>query len=196
MSRRWMTPGLIVGSLVAIGAIALGMVAHRLRQQPPTETDPVVFSLTASDGTPLSEREVIGRPTLVYFGYTFCPDICPTELGWMARVLRELGDTPAQALFVSVDPERDTPAKLGAYASLFDPRIRACTGSAEQLAAAGAAFGAVWRKAEVVTQQPGYYLIDHTMTTIVLDRHGRIAHRLQSHDITPNEAARLIRSLP
>lgn len=158
---------------------------------------PPAFALLDCDGKPFRSTDLRGQVSLVYFGFTTCPDVCPTELGWMTRVMRRLGPFEAQVrpVFITVDPERDTPAKLAAYAQAFHPRMLALSGSAAQTADAAAAFGVVYRKQTPVSQQPGFYLIDHTMTTFVLDRDGRIVHRLASADVTPEQAAALIRVL-
>jgi cytochrome oxidase Cu insertion factor (SCO1/SenC/PrrC family) len=158
---------------------------------------PPVFTLLSSDGKTITDADLRGHIALVYFGFTTCPDVCPTELGWMMRTLRQLGPLASQVqpVFITVDPERDSPEKLAAYAQAFDPRMLALSGSAQQIADAAAAFGIIYRKQTPVSQQPGFYLIDHTMTTFVLGRDGRIVHRLTSHDLSPDQAAALIRPL-
>lgn len=155
------------------------------------------FSLLASDGRRVTDADLHGSISLVYFGFTTCPDVCPTELGWMMRTLRRLGPLEGQVrpVFISVDPERDTPERLAAYAQAFHPRMLALTGTPAEVAAAAAAFGVVYRRQTPVSRQDGFYLIDHTMTTFVLDRDGRIAHRLASHDVTPEQAAAVLRPL-
>ncbi|MBN8524747.1 MAG: SCO family protein [Planctomycetes bacterium] len=165
---------------------------------PAAEADaPPEFALTASDGRSVTAASLRGTVCLIYFGFTTCPDVCPTELGWMMRTLRQLGPIAdaVQPIFISVDPERDTPAKLSAYAAAFHPRMLALTGTPDQVKAAADAFGVVYRKQTPVSQQPGFYLIDHTMTTFVLDREGRIVHRLASADTTPEQAAAMLRAL-
>jgi protein SCO1/2 len=185
-------------ALLVVGGGALALWLRRPAPEPLNDQPPVHFSLRDTAGRPVSEADLAGSAALVYFGYTFCPDICPGELGWMVRVLAALGPDAQRVrpVFISVDPERDTPEKLAAYARLFDERILALTGDPAALKAAGDACGAVWRRAEVVTQQPGYYLIDHTLTTILLDRHGRVAARISSRTTSPEAAATLIRNLP
>lgn len=198
-------PLLITGLVVILGIGAAWLVSSHSRTHhdgrsdlPAAEPDaPPEFALVDSDGKPVSAADLRSQVSLVYFGFTSCPDVCPTELGWMVRVLRQLGPLASQVrpIFITVDPERDTPAKLAAYAQAFHPRMLALTGSAEQIARAAAAFGVVYRKQTPVSQQPGFYLIDHTMTTFVLGRDGRIAHRIASADVEPAQAAALIRAL-
>lgn len=156
-----------------------------------------VFSLVDTEGRPVTEAALRGRVSLVYFGFTTCPDVCPTELAWMARVLRVLGPAGdlVQPVFITVDPERDTAENLRGYATLFHPRIRALTGTPAQIASVAKEFGVVYRKNVPVSGRPDFYLIDHTMVTYVLAADGSIAHRIASHDLTPAEAADLIRPL-
>jgi len=163
---------------------------------PEAENRPI-FTLQDTSGRQVTDRDLHGRINLVYFGFTTCPDVCPTELGWMVRTMRQLGPLgeAIQPVLITVDPERDTPEKLAAYASAFHPRLLALTGTPEQIKAAADAFGVIYRKQTPVSQQPGFYLIDHTMTTFVLDRDGRILHRLASHDLSPADAATLLRPL-
>lgn len=198
-------PLLVTGIVVILAAGGAWLVSSQSRTHhdgrsdlPAAEPDaPPDFTLVNSDGTSVSAADLRSQVSLVYFGFTTCPDVCPTELGWMVRVMRQLGplETQVRPVFITVDPERDTPARLTAYVQAFHPRMLALTGSAEQIAAAAAAFGVVYRKQTPVSQQPGFYLIDHTMTTFVLGRDGRIAHRIASADVEPAQAAALIRVL-
>ncbi len=200
---RW---PLLVTALVVIATVATAvLVSQRSRTRHDGSSSPPAaqaealapFTLQRNDGRPFTQGDLAGRVHLVYFGFTTCPDVCPTELGWMARVMRQLGPlaTQVQPVFVTIDPERDTPARLADYAAVFDPRLLALRGSPEQTKAAADAFGVIFRRQTPVSQQPGFYLFDHTMTTLVLDRSGRIAHRLASREVTPEAAAALIRPL-
>ncbi len=202
---RW--PILVTACAVLIAIAAAVVVSQRHRVQhdghspiPEAEAgaDAITpFTLQRSDGSTFREADLRNRVHLVYFGFTTCPDVCPTELGWMARVLRQLGPlaTRVQPVLVTIDPERDTAEKLAAYATVFDPRMIALRGTPEQTKVAADAFGVIYRKQTPVSDQPGFYLIDHTLTTFVVDRQGRIVHRLASHDLTPEAAAALIRPL-
>ncbi len=185
--------------VVAVGLVVAVASRQTTRDQPISlTTQPLAaFTLHRTDGSVFSERDLQGRIHLVYFGFTTCPDICPTELGWMVRVLRRLGPLAAnvQPVFVTIDPERDTPAKLAAYTAVFDPRFIPLHGSLAEITTAADAFGVIFRKQTPVSQQPGFYLIDHTMTTFVVGRDGSIVHRLASHELDPEAAAALIRPL-
>jgi len=198
MMRR---PLIITAIAVGVALITTGLVVARTRSHhevPSVNPEALApFTLQRSDGTTFTEANLRGSVHLIYFGFTTCPDVCPTELGWIARVMRQLGPLAAQVqpIFVTVDPERDSAEKIAAYATVFQPRMLALRGTPEQTSVAANAFGVVFRKQTPVSQQPGFYLIDHTMTTFVLDRDGRIVHRLASRDLTPEDAAALIRPL-
>lgn len=194
-------PLLATALLVLLGGALLATAWWRSRPPvaaPSTALRPV-FSLLESGGRPISEQELRGRPALVYFGYTFCPDVCPTELGYTARLLDALGDDAGRltALFISVDPERDSLAQLAAYAPLFHPRLRAATGSATAVAVAAAAFSAFYQKVIPVGQEGpgGHYLLDHTSVIYLLDREGRIAAKLDSRSVPLERAVALVRGL-
>ena len=129
------------------------------------------FVLTSQDGATVTQQSLQGRPTLVFFGYTHCPDVCPTTLAQISAVFRELGpDEKARALFVTVDPQRDTPAVLKDYLSSFDPRITALTGAPEAIKSAERAFR-VYAKA--VPDKDGTYSMDHTAIAYLMDKQGR-----------------------
>ena len=91
------------------------------------------FQLQTGDGKTMTDADLRGRPFLVYFGYTHCPDVCPTELARISDILAKMGDKSIPALFITVDPERDTPETLKAYVTSFDAPILALTGTAEQV---------------------------------------------------------------
>ena len=200
---RW--PLLATGLAVLLALAAALVVSERRRTHHDGRSDlpasqPIdlaPFTLARSDGSPFGRDDLRGRVHLVYFGFTTCPDVCPTELGWMVRVLRRLGplESQVQPVFITIDPERDDAARLAEYVALFHPRMLALRGTPEQTRLAADAFGVVYRKQTPVSKQPGFYLLDHTMTTFVLDRDGRIVHRLASHEVTPEQAAALIRAL-
>lgn len=200
---RW--PILVTAVAVLAAGATAWLASERVRTHhdgrsplPQAGADAIApFVLQRCDGTPFANADLRGRVHLIYFGFTTCPDVCPTELGWMVRVLRQLGPLAesVQPVLVTVDPERDTAEKLAAYAAAFHPRLLALRGTSEQVKTAADAFGVIYRKQTPVSQQPGFYLIDHTMTTFVLDREGRIVQRLASHEVTPEVAAALIRPL-
>jgi protein SCO1/2 len=129
-------------------------------------------ALTTQDGGRFSLEHVRGRPVAVVFGFTHCPDVCPTTLLDWSNVLAGLGSDGdrMKVIFVSVDTERDTPEALKAYMASFDPRIVALTGSAAEVAAAARSFDAFYEK---VTDKGGGFTFDHTIKTYFIDQDGR-----------------------
>ena len=156
-------------SLVCL-AFAAG-VAYVLVVMPETVEAPIVgrFELTDANGQRVTEASFAGRYMLVYFGYTFCPDVCPTELAKMAAAIDAFEQAaPALAekvvpVFVSVDPERDTPERLKDYAGLFHPRLVTMTGTADQLRAIAGAYKVYYAKVYPDGGATGDadYLMDH-----------------------------------
>jgi len=151
------------------------------------------FTLTSASG-PVSLRELRGKFVLVYFGYTFCPDVCPTSLSDLSVALRGL--TPAEserfrAIFVSVDPERDTPEALQRYAAAFHPSFVGVTGSPAELALVAQRYGAHYAKAEV--DSAAGYLVDHTASFFVVDPDGALVGRLE-HGTPPAELTARLRA--
>jgi protein SCO1/2 len=123
------------------------------------------FALIDQDGTPRTDKDFAGHYRLMYFGYTFCPDICPTDVGLIARGLKafeaKAPDRAArvQPVFITVDPERDNPAALKAFVSAFHPRLIGLTGDPAAIDAARKTFGIYAKKVE--TSDPANYLVDH-----------------------------------
>ncbi len=130
------------------------------------------FTLVNTSGQTVTDAQVITKPTLVYFGYTFCPDVCPLD---MARNVEAVDKLDAQGIdatpvFVTIDPDRDTPEALADYASNMHPKLIALTGSAEQVQAASQAYKTFYKKRETGDE---YYLMDHsTFTYLVLPGEG------------------------
>jgi protein SCO1 len=133
------------------------------------------FSLTGADGQPFTKSNLLGRWNLIYVGYTFCPDQCPTTLSLLKAVQAGLGGEAAKlrVTFISIDPERDTPARLDQYVHFFSPSFGAATGSTAQLDALGANLGFVYQKVPGATPQS--YLMDHSSALILIDPQGRLA---------------------
>lgn len=120
------------------------------------------FALQAGDGSTVTDRDFLGQPFLVFFGFTTCPDVCPTTLATVGAALDGLdAEQQIEALFVTLDPERDTPEAAHAYASAFHPRIRGLGGSPEQIATATAAYRVYSAKVPLEDSALGY-TIDHT----------------------------------
>jgi len=134
------------------------------------------FALTAPDGTTVTDETYRGKWLLVFFGYTFCPDICPTTLNEIAAALDRLGPDAAklQPLFITVDPERDTPGVMGQFTAAFDARIVGLTGSPQQIAAVARKYGAysAIRNAGAGDKD---YLVDHSTYIYLMDPRGEFA---------------------
>lgn len=131
------------------------------------------FTLTDETGKRVTEKDFSGRYTLVFFGYTSCPDICPASLQLIAAVLGNLGAKADRItpIFISVDPERDTPQKLGEYVKNFDPRIVGLTGTPEEVAAVAKAYKVYYRKVPN-SDSPSNYAMDHTSILYVMGPDG------------------------
>lgn len=129
------------------------------------------FTLSSAAGK-VSLSDFRGKLVLIYFGYTFCPDICPATLANVGQALRELGDDAedVQLIMISLDPERDTPEKLAEYTAHFHPSFIGVTGSPEQLAEVASLYGIFYQKTE--GSAASGYLIDHTATLMAIDREG------------------------
>ncbi|MCO6419389.1 SCO family protein [Siccirubricoccus sp. KC 17139] len=151
------------------------------------------FSLVNQDGRAVTERDYAGRWMLVYFGYSYCPDVCPTELGAMTAALDQLGPLAEQVVpvFVSVDPERDTPAHLADYVSRFHPRLQGLTGTPEQVAEAARRFRVYYAK----VQRPDMtdYLMDHSSFVYLVGPDARV-RSLFRPDTSPEAMAAAVQA--
>jgi protein SCO1 len=130
------------------------------------------FELTDQNGQPFSDKDLKGKFFLVFFGFTHCPDVCPTTLFEISEIMRNLGPAADRtaALFISVDPERDTPEAMKEYLSSFDPHVRGLTGDAAALAAVAKAYRVYYKK---VPLDGGDYTMDHTAIVYLMDKDGR-----------------------
>lgn len=145
------------------------------------------IKLIDQDGKPITDQDFKGHPLLVFFGYTHCPDICPTTLFEMSEVLRALGQDAdrVNALFITVDPERDTAAAMKDYLSSFDPHLRGATGDRAEIDAAEKAYRVYAKK---VPLKDGDYSMDHTALVYLMDKQGRFVAPFKL-DRKPEEAA-------
>lgn len=153
------------------------------------------FALTAHTGESVTEQDFLGRYTLVFFGFTFCPDVCPTTLADIASAMDALGDDAGaiQPLFISVDPARDTPELLATYVAAFDDRIIGLTGTEEQVEAVADAYGA-WYEIVPDEEDPEFYLVNHTAGVYFMDREGRFI-RVFSYQTPTDEMVEEIRTV-
>lgn len=176
-----------LGGTSAAVAFMLGVGAWQTRNRAggdpllPLKIGDMNWQLTDHRGQPVRPSDWIGRPVMVFFGFTWCPDVCPTTLSDISLWLEELGadaDRLVVAL-ITVDPDRDTPDVLADYVSNFDPRIVALTGSAEQVALAAADFRVKYAR---VPREDGDYTMDHTAGVFLFHPDGRFASIIDFHE--------------
>ena len=135
------------------------------------------FVLTDHHGNRFDSTKLRGQLVLVFFGYTYCPDICPAELSLIAKVVRQLGPDRDKVtpLFISVDPERDTPEQLNHYVSFFSPELIGLTGSEEELLEVVSDYR-VQRKLNIRHDGDRYYTVDHSANLFILGRNGQVTN--------------------
>ncbi len=153
------------------------------------------FRLQSATG-PVSLSDYRGHPVVLYFGYASCPDVCPTSLAVMTQGFRHLSDEEqarVRGIFVSVDPDRDTPQKLAEYSAFFHPNLTGLTGSREQIDQIVRQYGAYYRIATMENSALGY-AVDHSSRLYLIDTDGKLVDVL-SHSITPEELALKLRAL-
>jgi protein SCO1/2 len=151
------------------------------------------FTMQSATG-PVSLSDFKGKLVLLYFGYTYCPDVCPTSLASTAEGLRQL--SPAESarvamIFISVDPKRDTPDRLKEYAEFFHPSIVGVTGSAEVVAEAAKRYGVFYAEQKVATAGDGY-VVDHSSDTFIVAPDGAVVGKI-AHATPPDQVAMAIR---
>jgi len=192
---------LIVGFILGLSGLLVWLAywepavpVEQCEQHPALAEAPVGgdFSLVSAQGE-VGLQDFRDQVVLLYFGYTWCPDICPTSLGLTSLALESLTPTElsrVQSLFVSVDPERDTVLRLKDYAAYFHPRILGVTGTQEQVAEVAARYGAAYRK--VVQVSESGYVVDHSADTYLVDPRGRLVEVIP-HGTPPQKLVELIR---
>ncbi|MCW6506581.1 SCO family protein [Lichenifustis flavocetrariae] len=131
------------------------------------------FVMTEMSGRPVTEKDLLGKPAALFFGYTFCPDVCPTTLLTLSNVLERMGPDADRlnTIFVTVDPQRDTPEQMRLYLSSFDPRIRGFSGTEAQVSAMADTFHVFYRR---IPSRGGGYSMDHFAGVLLLDKTGRM----------------------
>lgn len=151
------------------------------------------FSLVDMHGRPVTEKSLLGKPTAIFFGFTYCPEVCPTTLTDITTWLKVLGPEADRlnVVFVSVDPERDTPEQLRLYLSNFDPRIQGFTGTPEAVAKAAKAYRVYYQK---VPQDRGGYTIDHSSAVYLFDADGRFVAPI-AYQSPPDRAVHQLQAL-
>jgi protein SCO1 len=180
---------LMARHLVRNVRIIFALVLAALAALPAAAGERVAFRLITQHGTPFSERDLAGAPAAIFFGFTSCPDVCPTTLLEMTKDLEALGSDGDRIrfVFISVDPETDSPARLKDYLESFDPRIVALTGPAATIAAVARAYGARYRKVATASG----HTFEHTPGIFLIDRSGETAAVLSSEEAPASRLAKL-----
>ncbi|EAQ24606.1 MULTISPECIES: SCO family protein [unclassified Roseovarius] len=148
------------------------------------------FTLVSETGETVTDKEVIDQPALIYFGYTFCPDVCPLDGARNAAAVDLLEERGAMVkpVFISIDPKRDTPEVMAEYTEYLHPRMLGLTGSEEQVRAASKAYRTFFQAHKPTEGEEEFYLVDHsTMTYLSLPQHGFV--EFFRRDVTPEQMA-------
>ena len=176
--------------VVAIAATALYLVRPPQR---PLGINGQEFALTSTKGGSFTQADLVGTPSLIFFGYTFCPDVCPTTLAettaWRAQLGLSADDL--RIIFVTVDPERDTTEMVKAYVEGFDPSVIGLVGTPEETEKAKAAFGVFSEKAGDVESE--FYLVNHTALTFLIDDDGSFQGTIAYEEASDTALAKIER---
>jgi protein SCO1/2 len=175
----------ILWVLVAIAAIAGILVALQPPSPSSRETGLATiggpFTLTGGDAMPFQSSRLNGKPAAIFFGFTHCPDVCPTTLARLVKLRRQLdeGDDAMSIIFITVDPDRDGPAEVGSYASLFGAPVIGLTGKPADIERVKKQFGVFSQK---VDQPGGGYSVDHSASVFLMDRNGHFVATLSPEE--------------
>ena len=178
----------IVATLVAVAIV--GLAAFMLTgpsEGPRAALIGGAFALEDGAGKTITDQTLKGRPFLVYFGYTHCPDVCPTELARISDILGKMGDKSIPALFITVDPERDTPKLMQDYVSSFNPAVIGLSGSPLAVEATEKTFRVYARKGQ--PQPDGDYSMDHSSIVYLMDKNGAFVEAFNV-ERSPEDAAK------
>ena len=164
---------IVLWALVAVAALGATWLFLYRPPQRPLGINGQEFALNSSKGGTFTQNDLVGTPTLLFFGYTFCPDVCPTTLAETTAWRAKLGLTPEQLriVFVTVDPDRDTPEMVKSYVEGFDPSIIGLVGDQAATDQVKSAFGVFSEKAGDVDSE--FYLVNHTALTFLIDKEGK-----------------------
>jgi protein SCO1 len=170
-----------------VGLVTIGGILLALQARSPATSETSLgtiggpFTLTGSDGKSFSSTKLNGRPAAIFFGFTHCPDVCPTTLARLVKLRRELGkgDDALSIIFISVDPERDGPAEVGSYAKLFNAPVIGLTGSPADIERVKKQFGVYSAK---VSQPGGGYSVDHSAAVFLMDPNGKFVATLSPEE--------------
>jgi len=195
--------------LVCIIALIVGLVVARVLREPAMTPQQLAllgatvkqqsraledFSLLDQDGQPFTNQDLRGRWSLIFFGYTYCPDVCPTTMATLKQLEIKLQDTLAEGntryIMASVDPERDTPEQLADYVAHFNPEFIGLTGSVEEMAAFALDLNSMFAK--VPTDESGSYLVDHSTSIVLVNPRGEFHGFLRSPHQVDNMSKALL----
>ena len=194
MNRRkgLLAAAVMIGAIaVAAGATALWMgLALRAQVQSGATKIGGPFTLVDDTGVQVSEADLKGKSTVMYFGYTFCPEVCPTTLTDLVQWMQMIGRDADRLnyVFVTVDPERDTPKVMHDYVSAFDPRIRGLTGTSEQIAKVTKEYGVYYKR---IPTSDGGYVMDHSAVLYMMDPNVRFVGVIPYQEDTAKAVAKL-----
>ena len=184
---------IVLWVLVVVAAIAATALYMFRPPQRPLGINGQEFALTSTKGGSFTQADLVGTPSLIFFGYTFCPDVCPTTLAettaWRAQL--GLGADDLRIIFVTVDPERDTAEMVKAYVEGFDPSVIGLVGTPEETEKAKAAFGVFSEKAGDVESE--FYLVNHTALTFLIDEDGSFQGTIAYEEASDTALAKIDR---
>ncbi|HIP53734.1 MAG TPA: SCO family protein [Chromatiales bacterium] len=197
-----MKRSLLWGAIVLLSGLLIGLLFWSPKTNETHTALPLAEAPAGGDfvlrsaGGPIALKDLRGKVVVLYFGYTWCPDICPTSLGYLSAALEQL--TPeelarVQPIFVSVDPERDNLERLEEYAAYFHISIIGVTGTPEEVAEVASRYGAAYRRSEQSDSAMGY-VIDHSADLYLIDIHGRLVKTLP-HGTPPAKLVQALREL-
>jgi len=197
---RWAAWALVAVAIFVGTGIAVGWFRTEWLGQSPSVTTTGVpaaggpFSLVNHRGERITHETFKGKPTAYFFGFTHCPEVCPTTLFELSQHLKELGPDADRlnVVFVTIDPKRDTPELLKTYLQSFDPRIVALTGTPEEVGAAAKAYHVSYRK---VPMEGGNYTMDHTASVILTDANGGFLSLIDYHEDAAAALSKLRRAI-
>ena len=174
-ARRWLLTALAGVAGFAVAAVFVFAVVA-MRQDGRAQGAATIggpFALVNDNGTPVTDKTLAGKPYVMYFGYTYCPEFCPTTLLDLSRWITKLGPDADKLnyVFVSIDPERDTPELLHTYLSSFDKHIRGFTGTPEQIAKIAKEYRVYYKK---IPQSDGTYVMDHLTLMFLMETDGTL----------------------
>lgn len=182
----------LVGIVVLVAAAVGALTFDWYRTQNTARAYGEPFTLVDMHGQEITEAAFRGNPSAVFFGFTYCPEVCPTTLFELGGWLEQLGDEASNvdAFFVTVDPERDTPEIVNSYVSTFSDRIVGISGEPDKVLEMARSFGIYWKKVEL---EGGDYTMDHTASIILLDKDGDFAGTIAYGENPDNALAKLKR---